>query len=251
MYFFSKLVAFFISPLGFSMSLAALAGWFAVRGGPRKAWMSGGLALLWLFFWSTPWASQALRSRLEARSPAVAVSEVPVSDAIVVLGGGVSPITREQPYPDMRSAADRVWHAARLYYAGKAPLVLASGGASSAYTASEAAAMARLLQDLGVPRTAIWLEPHSRTTASNALWVARWAATLPRPPRLLLVTSALHMPRAVLEFKAAGLDVVPAPTDYEARALPTGLLRFLPDTDALDGSARAMKELVGWAVAKL
>jgi uncharacterized SAM-binding protein YcdF (DUF218 family) len=59
------------------------------------------------------------------------------------------------------------------------------------------------------------------------------------------------MPRAVLEFKAAGLDVVPAPTDYEARALPPGLLRFLPDTDALDGSARAMKELVGWVVAKL
>ena len=111
--------------------------------------------------------------------------------------------------------------------------------------------MAEFLQALGVPRSAIWLERRSRNTAGNAQFVARWAATLPERPRILLVTSALHMPRALLEFRAAGLDVVPAPTDYEARGVPPGILAYLPDAAALEGSSRAFKELVGWVVAKL
>ena len=62
----------------------------------------------------------------------------------------------------------------------------------------------------------------------------------------MLVTSALHMPRALALFKAQGLQVTPAPTDFEAgEETPSGLLAWLPDAGALNGSALAMKELVG------
>ena len=111
--------------------------------------------------------------------------------------------------------------------------------------------MGEFLAALGVPHSAILLEGNSRDTNGNARYVARWAATLPERPRILLVTSALHMPRALLEFKAAGLDVVPAPTDYEARTLPPGILRFLPDADMLSASSRAFTEVVGWVGVRL
>jgi len=54
------------------------------------------------------------------------------------------------------------------------------------------------------------------------------------------------MPRALALFTAQGLQVTPAPTDFESNQEPSsGLLAWLPDARALDGSALAMKELVG------
>ena len=249
---FSKLVAALVSPLGTALFFAVLGGWSAWRRLRRTAWTAGLFAFVWLYTWSTPWVSHALVGRWEHLTPASTLAQLPTAEVVVVLGGGVSPGTWSRPQTDLSSASDRVWHAARLYHAGKAPLVLASGGADPRVSrVSEADAMAEFLQALGVPRSAIWLERHSRNTAGNAQFVARWAATLPERPRILLVTSALHMPRALLEFRAAGLDVVPAPTDYEARGVPPGILAYLPDAAALEGSSRAFKELVGWMVAKL
>jgi uncharacterized SAM-binding protein YcdF (DUF218 family) len=57
---------------------------------------------------------------------------------------------------------------------------------------------------------------------------------------------ALHMPRAMALFAAQGLQAIPAPTDFEAIQLPPpGVLAWLPEAQALDGSGRAMKEIVG------
>ena len=67
--------------------------------------------------------------------------------------------------------------------------------------------------------------------------------------RILLVTSAYHMPRAKGLFEAQGLEVVPAATDHEvvSRRLWRNLL---PETSALDGSSRAIKEIVGRLVGR-
>ena len=105
--------------------------------------------------------------------------------------------------------------------------------------------MAVFMQDLGVPAQAIALEETSRNTRQNADYSA--ALLKARDiEHILLVTSALHMPRALALFKAQGLEVTPAPTDFEAgQEPPHGLLAWLPDAGALNGSALAMKELVG------
>ena len=104
--------------------------------------------------------------------------------------------------------------------------------------------MRTLLLDLGVPDAAIGLEDESPNTAANAANTVRLlqARGLERP---LLVTSALHMPRAVAQFEQAGMAVVPAPTDFEVIPQPAHLLQWLPSADALDGSGRALKELLG------
>lgn len=77
---------------------------------------------------------------------------MPQAHAIVLFGGGIRPSEYAGQMPDMGSEADRIWLAARLYKAGKAPMVLLSGGSDrSSYATSEAQAMRELLLEMGVP----------------------------------------------------------------------------------------------------
>ena len=107
--------------------------------------------------------------------------------------------------------------------------------------------MLRFLADLGVPPEAILLEGRSRNTRENALYTAE-ILSAEGIDRVLLVTSALHMPRALATFRAAGIDAEPAPTDFEVMPEPAHLMRWLPDAEALSDSTRALKEYVGWWV---
>ncbi len=202
--------------------------------------------------WSTPVVSNALRVALEAPYPATPVADVPPAQAIVVLGGGISPPGQGQPMPNLEKAADRIWHAARLYRAGKAPVLVLSGGTGAmAEATSEAEAMKQLLMEWQLPQGALLLEEHSRNTEENASMTQALLQPL-GIRRVLLVTSALHMARAQAHFEAAGLEVIPAPTDHEGQITAhwPWWMRWLPSTDALDGSARGLKEWVGLWVAK-
>jgi len=219
----------------------------------RHWWRAGSLlivcSLLGLWLLATPVVSDALKYSLESRFPAQALSELPAGDVIVVLGGGLQAPHSRNPYPDLGAAADRYWHAFRLWRAGKAPEILISGGTMPWMNArgSEAEAAVGFLGELGVPARRIIIESQSLNTRQNASLSARIlrgrGAT-----RILLVTSALHMPRALEQFRGTGLDVVPAAIDHEVRDDPRGALRWLPDTNALDGSRRALKEYLGYWV---
>ena len=103
--------------------------------------------------------------------------------------------------------------------------------------------MRALLVDLGVPPGRIVLEERSRNTRENAEFTAGLLKEY-RVQRVLLVTSALHMRRAVGEFERAGVDVVPAATDH-VQGTVSGVRLWLPDTGALDGAGKAMKEIAG------
>jgi uncharacterized SAM-binding protein YcdF (DUF218 family) len=109
---------------------------------------------------------------------------------------------------------------------------------------SEAAAMRDFLVELGVPATAVVLEERSRNTRENALYTAEVLQAQGIGP-VLLVTSALHMPRALATFQAAGVDAIPAATDFEVIQRPRVLLDWLPDAEALAASTRALKEYLG------
>lgn len=239
------IVTMLVSPLGTALALWLLALLFE----SARAWtLSRTCAVLgfsWLLMWSMPTPSLALRERLEQDFPPVEPAALPMADAIVLLAGGVDPPVPPRADPNLFSSADRIWFAARLYRAVRAPLVVLSGGADPERSSvSEAEAMQRVLRDFGVPDKAMLLETASRTTGDNARFTAQLLGER-RIRRVLLVTSALHMERAKREFEAAGIEVIPAPTDHEGVAPPSGLRAWLPDSGALDGSSRAFKELVG------
>jgi uncharacterized SAM-binding protein YcdF (DUF218 family) len=152
-------------------------------------------------------------------------------------------------YPDLSGASDRVWHAARLYEAGKAPLVIASGGTLpwKDQVFREAPVMKQLLTSWGVPADSILLESESANTYQNAVHTAELLAERGLE-RVLLVTSALHMRRALATFRSAGVTALPTPTDYRVVEGPVTLLDLFPSAGALDGSTAAIREYVGYVV---
>lgn len=244
-----KILAQLVYPMGLSLSLcllAALLVWFGWR---RLGAGLVVLAVAWVGLWSLPVASDALRLSLEARHAEEPAAALPRADAVVVLGGAVRPAHSRGSYPDLGAAADRVWHGARIFHAGRAPRVLVSGGNLPwlGGAQSEAAAMRDFLLDLGVPADAVWLEERSRNTRENALYTAEMLEARGIGP-VLLVTSALHMPRALATFRAAGVDAIPAPTDFEVKPRPRVFLDWLPDAEALAASTRALKEYLGFWV---
>ena len=242
----SRLVILLLSPLGMALCVAAVALLLGWRRHLRVAMGLGLTAFVWLWAWSMPVLSHWLGNTVENQYPPVPIASIPAAPALVLLGGSVYPPSGHNTEIDLNSAADRVWYAARLFHAGKAPLLLLSGGSDPQRQAfSEARAMAIFLADLGVPAQAMLLEENSRNTRQNAAFSAALLKAR-GVDRILLVTSALHMPRAMALFRAQGLQVIPAPTDFEAnQALPPGLSAWLPEAVALDASGRAMKEIVG------
>ncbi len=252
LFLLGKILPPLVLPLGLALGAGLLALASLARGRSRTAAGLLAFSLVWLWGWSTPLVSSTFSRSLTDRYPPRRAEVLPAADAIVLLGGGVHPITGDMAYPDMRDAADRVWHAARLYQAGKAPLILASGGKvwDSAETQAAADAMRTLLGAFGVPDSAIVTESASRNTRQNATLSAELAAER-GIRRVLLVTSGWHMPRSVAAFRRVGLDVIPATTD-SPRLLPKPwIFAIIPDTVALRDSSRALREHLGLLVYRL
>lgn len=241
-----KLLTLLLQPLG----TAALALLFALVLWRRRRLSAvlSGFALAWLWLWSTPLASSALCASLERRYAALPAEQVPHADAILLLGGGVEPASPPlRPDFDVAGGGDRVIYAAQLYHAGKAPAIVATGGRLpwTPGAASEADAMRALLLRLGVPDAAIVREDRSRTTRENMQYSGQKLVQM-NARRVLLVTSALHMPRSMANARVLGVEVIAAPTDVEV--LPErsyGVLGWLPDAQKLERSSAAIKEYLG------
>ncbi|MGB5737468.1 MAG: YdcF family protein [Thiohalocapsa sp.] len=247
----SKVLTALAMPLGVGLLLVS-AGWSMLLF--RWALLGGGLVLaglLWVWLWSTPTFSGWVRGSLEGDYPPLALATLPNAAAVVVLGGAVGGIVPPRLFPDLNAAADRVWHAARVFHAGKAPWLVVSGGRLPWQTeeAPEAVAILAFLEDLGVPPDRVLLEARSGTTRENALETHQLLDQHGVRGPVLLVTSALHMRRALAAFRAAGVDVVPVATDHEVVVrVSRTMLDYLPDAGALSGSSRAFKEYLGLLV---
>jgi uncharacterized SAM-binding protein YcdF (DUF218 family) len=120
----------------------------------------------------------------------------------------------------------------------------------------ESADMAELVQGMGVPKSAILQEPNSHNTRENAVNVKQMMEAK-GIRRILLVTSAMHMPRSLMIFKKLGIEAIAAPTDFltsqqdssELRTSPEAvILNLLPDVEWLLRTTRALKEYVGIGV---
>lgn len=205
----------------------------------RSALLIGVVAIGWTVIWSVPVTSDGLRSALESSYPPVDEATLPKSDAIIVLGGATSRRWARDPVPDAdQIRPSRVGAAARTYLAGRAPVVILSGGRG------EAEVMAAVMPKLGVPESALVLETRSHDTVENARYTARivkehgWS-------RLLLVTSSIHMRRALSAFREQGLNPVPVAAT-ERWHVETGLARWMPSRRTLRRSNRTIRELAAF-----
>ncbi|WP_432239376.1 YdcF family protein [Herbaspirillum robiniae] len=171
------------------------------------------------------------------------LTEVKDAQAIVILGAGRQANAPEYGGADAASlnGLKRLEYGAYLHKRTGLPL-LVTGGSPDGSPESEASLMARVLSaDFGVQ--ARWQEGASNNTQDNAVMSAAMLKTA-GVERVLLVTDAIHMPRAMNAFAAAGLQATAAPTLFSGsgRPLPTD---YFPHASNLAMASYAMHEWIG------
>ncbi len=252
----SKLLAFALSPvlwllIGLGLALVAR------EPRRRRAWLRATAAALLVL--SNPALATLAWNQWEA--PLMPVGRVAPGayDAAVLLTGITAP---ERPPYDrvfMADGADRLLHTVQLWRRGAFKRIIVSGGSGAVLGRpggrSEAAELRAVLHTCGVPDSAIVVEDRSRNTRENALCTAallRQRPELAPRGRLLLITSAFHLPRAAGCFRRTGLTITGFPAHYVGQPLrltPDALL--VPSAAALLGWDRLLHEMVGYVTYRL
>jgi len=216
---------------------------------PRAGRIVAGTGLALLAFLSTTGGAALLVAPLERMTAPLQAPERAGAQAIVVLAAGRmrrAPEYENRDIPDYIALA-RLRYAAHLQRKTGLPILVSGGnGGNDRDTAdrggSEADSMAAALrEDFGVPVK--WLEGRSRDTAENAAFSAA-ILRADGVQRILLVTDAMHMPRASAVFARTGLDVVSAPTMFFGRQ-PLSLHAWVPSAEGMRRSWYASYELIG------
>lgn len=242
----ASLIRMMLMPPASLLLLMAL-GWLARRRWPRTGrslLVLGAVTLLVLF---TNAGALLLVRPLENLTAPLDAAKPNGAQAIVVLGAGgveAAPEYGGRDVPD-QVALVRLQYAAHLQHATGLPLMVSGGNGSAARKVEpKAVAMARTLrEDFRTP--VAWIEDRSEDTRENAAFSARMLRAA-GVHRVLLVTHAMHMPRARLEFEREGIEVVEAPTQFYSRA-PWSPYMLVPTASGLYKAFYATHEWVGLA----
>jgi uncharacterized SAM-binding protein YcdF (DUF218 family) len=211
----------------------------------RSAILATLVAAAWTCLCAAPAFATWLQQSLQGQYPPRSAASYPTAQAIVVLSGSDFPRSSRRRRADATAApTTRVGFGLRLYRAGDAPVILLSGGGGGALR------MARALHRRGVPASALRTETRSGSTHQNALYSAPILKSEGKQ-RILLVTSAMDMPRAVATFRHQGLTVVPAPVPYVVDWLGGTQQSWWPQHRALFLTSRCLHEYLGLLAYKL
>jgi Uncharacterized conserved protein len=252
--FLSKFLPLFVYPLGLASLLLFITLLFWKK---RKfAFTLTLIALVAIFLGGNKFVAFSLARSLEWQY--LPTSTPTKADVIVVLGGATEPALAPRPEVELNAAADRLVHGADLYQKGVAPYVLLSGGDIDFLTLSStspAADMATIMRMLGVPAKAMWLQGKSQNTYEDALYSCQMIKEK-SAKTIVLVTSAIHMPRAVGVFKKQGCDVIPSPADFSITQAAWSnlwssdwqelLINLVPNYSNLSLTTKSLKEYIGW-----
>ena len=197
----------------------------------------------------------AFARTLEWRYPPM--QEGTSADVIVVLGGGTEPDVDPRSMVEVNAAADRVLYGIKLYQQKTAPVILLSGGDIDFINDSPSTPaddMATLMEMLGIPREDMIVQNASLNTQQDA----ELSCALIKQngfEKVILVTSAFHMPRSVALFEKQGCPVIPAPVDFsitedswESLTHPTlaeFILDLLPSYSHISTVTKTLKEYFG------
>lgn len=241
-----------VRPLTILWILLVLAGFFSIKRSKAIARAFIGCATAWLLAVSTPFFPNLLVRGLEDRYAPFAVESLRGSDLpvhILVLGGGHTSDERFPANDQLSSGAlERLVEGVRIHRMIPGSLLITSGYAGQQGKA-QALVLARTAELLGVDPADLRTIPTPRTTATEA---ADYKTAFGDKARLVLVTSAIHMPRAMMLFRRAGLGPVAAPTGHLVKRSPRLDPWFwLPSAENIGKTEAAMHEYGGLFWCKL
>lgn len=250
------LLTAFLNPLPLSLTIlfvGVLLLWFSPKKRVGTIVVTVGFLLLVLVGEGS--LSSALIEPLEYRYPAVDPERLrqeagaPVTYVVVLSAGHVTDTTVSLTSQITRVSLIRLIEGIRLLHALPGSKLVLSG--DSAYDAvSEAAMMAKLAEELGADHKDIIVEPTARNTEEQAQRIK----DIVGQDRFVLVTSAVHMPRAVALLEKLSLHPVAAPTGYylrQSKDRSFSLVSHFPSAESVRVAERALHEYLGVMWSKL
>ena len=240
MFFVKKFISSFLMPFPIFLILLGIGFYFWQRGNDRRAKQFFFSSLIWISLLSYPPFSSLLLSPLESTYSKVELSNTSAK-YIHVLGCGhtTNPKLPLSSEIDLVSLA-RINEGASLYkaYPNMKLIFSAYGGGDPVSNARKNSEMAVVL---GVSPADIILLESPQDTQEEAIASKKIVGDQP----IILVTSASHMVRASALFRKAGVNVIPAPTDFRIKKRDE-LLQF-PSAQGLERSEAAFHEYIGLA----
>ena len=239
MIFLHKLLPLILSPIVLLLLLMGYAAFMRSRAAAI-------LSVVLLYAASMPILADHLFRSLEQQQVRLLPTAVTPAQAVVVLSGMLRGVQGEQGLvQEWGEAADRFFAGVELYKAGKVPLLVFTGGQMSWQSTQEpeGEVLRRLALDLGVPAAAIVVSGPAQNTEQESVAVRKLLGA--DVQRIVLVTSAFHMPRAQILFERAGFVVTPYPVDLRVSVRDTTPMDYLPDAGALLMTDGAVREWLG------
>lgn len=241
MMYLHKILPALLLPIG--IVLIVLAAALVTK---RRGFIAAGLALLLLF--SMPLVSNVLFRTIENFAERPVIATLPSGDAIVVLSGMLTsaPLAGGGTVTEWTDP-DRFFAGVDLLKAGKAPLLIFTGGQLPwlPNNPPEGNVLKPFAAQLGVPLDRIVVTALIENTEDEAREVRR---QLGPGKRVILVTSAYHLTRATRLFTAQGLEIIPFPVDFNGDTTrPLNILDMIPTATGLWKSEMAIREWLGRA----
>jgi uncharacterized SAM-binding protein YcdF (DUF218 family) len=184
----------------------------------------------------------------------VSPAALKVSHRTVVVLGGMASENRYNGLPRFSQSADRFWQGYYLLKTGIADTLLLSGGLGNLFDKQRAEGdlWEDFLKDTRLMEENILIESTSRNTYENALNTAAIFEKDHRLKKIILVTSAFHIPRARACFEKQGFDVEVFPADPIASVRPLQWKDYLiPSAGTLEMWSLYLREWAGIIMYKM
>ncbi|HOP64507.1 MAG TPA: YdcF family protein [Spirochaetota bacterium] len=199
--------------------------------------------ILLIYFLSIEPVKNLLLAPLENYAPPVTEESADGAELIVILGGGTLENSPEEGENGSLTgdAFKRALYGLHLGGKFRLPVLSSGGKLFDGNGKGEAEITVRLLSKYNHSGIKLLKETSSRTTYENALYVKEKF----NPGKVILVTSAYHMKRSLYIFRKAGVECVPAPTDYKIDSQDYNVTSFLPKSYEMDCIYKGLKEYAG------
>ncbi len=251
---FLKLISPLVHPLGFGWLLLLVGSLVCVRHGHRRGAITCGTAFVLLWVVCQPWLTESLIGRLERPWVSATIDQAPHAEAIVVLGGGWRPSDRDFASLDLTCCGDRLLAGFELCRLRKANALVVGGDAPEPPEGMRPSSdrIREWFRDWQLGPMDVHTLGPVRTTRDEAI---RTRDLMNRQgwTHVILVTSALHMRRAVDTFEKVGVKVHPVACDFQVlrfRNPRTGWKAF-PDEEGLALFGVWWHEQLGWLAYRL
>ena len=238
MIYLHKILPLIFSPLFFILSIII----FGIIIGSKKTSFVGVIILI---ICSMPIVSSKMIAYLESDYELNRPSEIDTANAIVVLSGMVKTIkTKDSLDYEWSEAVDRFFAGIDLFKLNKAPtLIFTRGKVPWSIGLPEGEFLREEAIKLGIPKKDILLTENVENTDQEAKAIKKLLSL--DDPKVILVTSAFHMPRAQLVFEAAGISVIPFPVDFLIGTGKITLMSFIPSASSFASTNFFVREMIG------